>query len=130
MKIPNRCVVGGCGNTPNLREGIAFPFIPFAEDDRLQARKRRKKWVDFLKLKRPTDSAICSKHFAAEDFVRMYSFMPGQDKPVIPRLQRDDIGITAFPKILPALGTHAFGWPTTVTAKANRQGQITHGKRK
>ena len=52
--------------------------------------------------------------------MRMYSFMLGQDKPVIPRLQRDDIGITAFPKIQPALGAHAFG--------PEKQKQITHGK--
>ena len=87
--MPNRCVVGGCGNTPNLNEGIALHFIPFANDDRPQARKRRKKWVDFVKLKQtkwaPTkNSVICSEHFAAEDFLRMYTFMPGQDKPVIP----------------------------------------------
>ena len=36
----------------------------------------------------------------------MYTFMPGQDKPVIPRLQRDEIGISVFPKIQ-ALGAPA-----------------------
>ena len=73
--------------------------------------EKTKKWVDFVKLKRakwaPTkNSAICSKHFAAEDFLRMFTFMPGQDKPVIPRLRRDEIGISVFPKIQ-ALGAPA-----------------------
>ena len=41
--MPNRCVAGGCGNSPNLKKGIALHFIPFKDDDRPQARKKKKK---------------------------------------------------------------------------------------
>ena len=47
-----RCVAGGCNNFPNLKEGIALQTIPFYCDDRPEARKTRKKCVDFVKCKR------------------------------------------------------------------------------
>lgn len=51
-KMPTRCVAGGCSNTPDLEKGIALHSIPYFGDDRPQAKKRRKKWVDFVKQKR------------------------------------------------------------------------------
>ena len=36
----------------NLQEGIALHTIPFYGDDRPESKKRRKRWVDFVKLKR------------------------------------------------------------------------------
>ena len=119
--MPNRSVVGGCSNTPNLNEGIALHFILFADDDRPQARKRRTKWVGFVKFKRPTELAICSNHFAAEDFVRMYSFTPGQDEPVIPR----DYSISENSA---GSWSSCSRWSATVTAKAIQQRQTTPGK--
>ena len=103
-KMPNRCIVGGCSNTPNLENGITLHSIPFTGDVRPQARKRRKKWIDFVKLKRgkwePTkNSAICSKHFSAEDFQRRFSILPGQEKGSFLRLKTDEFGINVFPKI-------------------------------
>ena len=71
--MPNRCVVEGCSNVANPAEGISLHFIPFAGDERPEAKKRRKQWVDFVHKKRgkwePTpNSSVCSAHFAKEDF--------------------------------------------------------------
>jgi len=102
--MPNRCVVYGCDNTPNLREGIALHNIPFWSDGRPEAKKRRKRWIDFVKLKRDKwevgqGASICSKHFKSDDFARLFFLLPGQSKPTIPRLKRDEIGVTVFPSI-------------------------------
>ena len=69
--MPNRCVVYGCSNEPNLEKGIVLHCIPFADDERQEARKRRKKWIDFVQRKRlkwipATTSSICSQHFKEE----------------------------------------------------------------
>ena len=76
-KMPTRCVAGGCSNTPDLDNGIALHSIPYFGDDRPQAKKRRKKWVDFVKQKRAKwepskNSAICSVYFKPEDFKRLF----------------------------------------------------------
>ena len=102
--MPNRCAVYGCDNTPNLQEGIALRCIPFWGDERPEAVKRRKRWINFVKLKRAKwepnkESRICSKHFTNEDFVRLFFVLPGQSNPTIPRLKRDDVGVTVFPTI-------------------------------
>ena len=96
----DRCVVAGCSNIPDSEKGIALHRIPFYGDERSQAKARRKKWTDFVHLKRakwsPTaSSAVCSCHFAPEDFTKRLSFS-GQ------RLQRtllkDEIGILPVPR--------------------------------
>ena len=51
-KMPNKCVVGGCSNAPDLPSGIGLHTIPFFGDEHHEAKKRRKKWVDFVKAKR------------------------------------------------------------------------------
>jgi hypothetical protein len=63
--MPNKRVVYGCDNTPNLKEGITLQNIPFFGDDRAQAKKIRRRCVDFVKQKlakwEPTQgSLICS----------------------------------------------------------------------
>ena len=67
--MPNKCVVGGCSNAPDLPSGIGLRTIPFFGDERHEAKKRRKKWVDFVKAKRAkwgfwcgpwTNYVICS----------------------------------------------------------------------
>ena len=50
--MPNRCVVGGCSNVASPAEGISLHFIPFAGDERPEAKRRRKQWVDFVRNKR------------------------------------------------------------------------------
>jgi len=75
--MPKRCVASaaGCSNERSLDEGISLYILPFYSDDRPEAKKRRKKWVDFVRLKRakwqPSQSSVlCSEHFKREDFVR------------------------------------------------------------
>ena len=62
-EMPTRCVAAGCG----------MHFIPYYGDEWPEPKRRRKKWVDFLKQKRarwePSEmSVLCSVHFKAEDF--------------------------------------------------------------
>ncbi len=103
--MPNRCVVGSCSNVANAKQGISLHFIPFAGDERPEARRRRKLWVDFVRLKRakwePTSvSSICSAHFAKQDFTEMFS-VPSRKKL---RLSTDEIGIVAIPKYITTMG--------------------------
>ena len=103
-KMPGRCVVGGCSNVPDVQKGIVLHTIPFWEDDRPETKNEEKRWVSFVNTKRakwePTKgSSICSQHFVPDDFQRKYLRMEGQEKAWIPRLIRDDFGVTAFPRI-------------------------------
>ena len=50
--MPHRCVVGGCSNVTSLENGVALHMIPFYGDEHPEAKKRRKRWVDFVKQKR------------------------------------------------------------------------------
>ena len=103
-KMPARCVVGGCSNTRNIQEGIALHTIPFYGDDRPEAKKRRKRWVDFVKAKcakwEPSkNSVICSKHFNPDDFARRLDVQEESGILLTPWLRREDFGISAFPSI-------------------------------
>ena len=84
-----------------MQEGIGLHGIPFYGDDRPEAKKRRKRRVDFVKAKRakgePSKSlVICSKHFKRDDFARRL-----EEKGILltPWLERDEFGVTAFPSI-------------------------------
>ena len=73
-KMPTRCVAGGCSNTPDLEKGIALSLPSFG-DDRPQAKKRQKRWVDFVKQKRAKwepskNSAIYSRVVQYSDIMR------------------------------------------------------------
>ena len=103
--MPMRCVVGSCNNTLDLENGIALHSIPYVGVDQPQEKKRWKKWVDFVKQKKAKwepskNSAICSVHFKPGDFQRLLASLPGQSTPYIPRLNRDDFRVAAFPTIL------------------------------
>ena len=103
--MPGSCVAGGCSAVPDVRNGLILHAIPFLDDERPEARKRRKKWVDFVKQKRakwePTrNSSICSRHFTKDDYIRRFSFVDEvTNKPILPRLKRDEIGVTAVPSV-------------------------------
>ena len=74
----HRYVVGGCSNVRSSENGTALHTIPFYGSERLEAKKRRKRWIDFVRQKPekragwdPSKSlVICTKHFKADDFVR------------------------------------------------------------
>jgi hypothetical protein len=102
--MPEKCVVYGCSNTRNVKEGISLHGIPFSGDERAEAKKRRRKWVDFVSRTRakwkPTPrSVICSKHFNVEDFSHCYANV-GEEGSLANRwLKRDELGIAVFPSI-------------------------------
>ena len=78
------------------RKALSFIQYLFMVKATRRGKKRRKKWVDFVKLKRahwePTEhSAVCSVHFEDEDFTNR--FCENLDR----RLKRDEIGVCAFP---------------------------------
>ena len=98
--MPDRCVVAGCSNISDPEKGIALHKIPFYGDDRREAKARRKKWTDFVKLKRDkwtpsASSALCSCHFAPEDFTRRLSFGSLKCQRT---LIKDEIGVLPVPK--------------------------------
>ena len=102
--MPARCVVGGCSNTRNIQEGIGLHTIPFYGNDRPEAKKRRKRWVDFVKVKRAKwepskSSVICSKHFKPDDFARRLHVQEEKGILLTPWFERDEFGVTAFPSI-------------------------------
>lgn len=51
-KVPERCAVAACGSISNVKEGLSLHVIPYYDDDRPEAMKRRKKWIDFVSQKR------------------------------------------------------------------------------
>ena len=76
--MSEKCVVFGCSNDRNKKKGIKLHPIPFYGKSDSEKQRRRKKWVDFVKLKRahwePTEhSTVCSKHFKEEDFTNRFS---------------------------------------------------------
>lgn len=81
--MPHRCVVGGCNNVRGLENGIALHTIPFYSDEPPEAKKRRKRWIDFVRLKHvqwePSKSSlICLKHLKPGDFVQNYMLLKDQ----------------------------------------------------
>lgn len=103
--MPNRCVVIGCSNIPHLEKGIALHAIPYWNDNRPIPQERRRKWIEFVQVKRANWEAskwsvICSKHFTVDDFQRRYyCSLEGFEKSWIPRLKRDDYGVSVYPSI-------------------------------
>ena len=102
--MPDRCAVFGCSNEASLEKGISLHRIPFVNDDSVEAKKRRKRWVDFVNMTRDKwtpsiNSAVCSEHFTPESFQRRFACLSGQTKQNSPRLVRDEIGVVAFPTI-------------------------------
>ena len=98
--MPDRCVVFGCSNLANTQKGISLHRIPFWDDERPEAKRRRKIWVNFVATKRakwtPSKfSAICSEHFNPEDYEKYLVEIPGT-KDYTPRLKKDEIGIVLY----------------------------------
>ena len=109
-KMPARCVVAGCSNFPDDERCIALHPIPFSSNETSEGKKRRKRWVDFVKLKRakwaPTKwSCICSKHFTPESFTKRYPATHPH-----PRLLRDEIGVVSYPTVQLLVSEGASPW--------------------
>ena len=103
-----RCVVFGCSEVANSEKGISVHVIPYFENNRPVSVRRRKRWVDFVARTRKNwrdsqSSAVCSKHFTAEDFERCLTTdqLPGFERKFLRTLRRDEHGINAFPTIYP-----------------------------
>ena len=87
-----------------LKKEFFLFTIPFFNDDRQEAKRRRRRWVNFVDVKRKNfapskGSSICSKHFRPEDLTVRFALLPGQEKPLIPRLKRDEIGLCVYPTL-------------------------------
>ncbi len=100
--MPERCVVYGCNNSSSSKKGISLYHIPYWEDNRQLAQSRRKKWLDFIRRKRDKwtpsfGSVVCSEHFTEDCFEYGSNTV---EKYKVPKLKRDDIGITAVPSVL------------------------------
>lgn len=100
--MPYKCVAAGCSNEPNSAERISCHFIPFWKKLHPEAKRRRKRWVDFVDSKRanfhPTKkSVICSKHFLPEDFNRRFATLEPEKPHKKRTLRRDDFGICVWP---------------------------------
>ena len=118
-KMPARCQAANCSNLPDKEKGITLHPIPFYNDERFEAKRRRKRWVDWVKLKRaqwePTrHSVLCSSHFSPESFVRRI-FTPGTSR----RLITDEYGIAAFPTIHATEGEDSED--SSISNRAHRQ---------
>ena len=77
-------------------------MIPFFEAERGTAKRRRKLWVDFVRMKRDNwdpkkHSAICSQHFKPDDFTSPAVSLPGFGNHMKAILKRDDAGVSVFP---------------------------------
>ena len=101
--MPDKCVVYGCSNQSDSSRGISLHRIPFWNDFRSEAKRRRAMWTKFVSTKRDKwkatkFSAICSDHFKEDDYERYAVNIPGT-KDYTPRLRRDEIGIIVYPTI-------------------------------
>ena len=122
FKIPERCVVGGCSNIASLENCIALHKIPFYGDTRREAKKQRKRWIDFVKMKRgkwePSQgSVICSHHFQPTDFKRWFNFLLRQSLQ-FPKLKMDEFGVSVYPRV------HANLEQTPQTERSKRKVRI------
>ena len=50
--MPDRCIVVGCDNINNIPNGKVVHKFPFLNDDRPEAKKHRKQWTRFVRVKR------------------------------------------------------------------------------
>jgi hypothetical protein len=107
--MPKRCVVYKCDSVANAAEGISLHTIPFHGDDRPEAVKRRRRWVNFVKRTRQgwedsKWSCVCSKHFTADDYeqpLASTSSLPEFSDKFQRTLNHDAFGKVAFPSVYP-----------------------------
>ena len=99
--MTKRCLIYGCSNTVDKKNGIFISEIPFWGSNTPVPAKRRKKWENFVRRKRakwtPTQhSVVCSKHFTKGCFE--YGSV-AVEKCKTPRLKKDSYGVCVFPTL-------------------------------
>ena len=115
------CIVSGCNNQIDEENGVGLYSVPYNNDERPEARKRRKRWIDFIEVHRDPDrkwppsayAVLCSDHFLPEDFSRLFCFWDGQSRRQLPRLRRDRLGIEVFPTVVQPIKRRPIKSPTT-----------------
>ena len=127
--MPGRCVVGGYSAFPDVQKGLILHSIPFLDNERPEARKRRKKWVDIVKQKRakwePTrNSSMCSKYFTEGDYIQRFTYVNEETiKPMVTRLKHDEICVTAVPSV------HTEGVTKTPVVSKSAKGRLEQAVR-
>jgi hypothetical protein len=61
-KMVNSCVAANCMNKACLSSGISVHTIPYYNDDRPEAKRRQKIWVDFVKAKQVFDFVLMTTY--------------------------------------------------------------------
>ena len=112
--MPENCAVYGCSNTQKPEEGLSLHAIPFDGDEHPEAKKRRKRWVDFVsrtraKWKPAKHTRICLQHFKANDFAYFYANVVEKENLACRWLQRHDVGIVAYPTSYPTTTSEGKG---------------------
>ena len=100
--MPDRCVVANCSNVNDPANGISLHRIPFWNDERPEAKKRRRQWLAFVSRKRAKwtpskTSVVCSAHFTPDDLVRKFTCLTEKRSKYDARLRKDGIGILSVP---------------------------------
>ena len=47
--MPHRCVCANCGNIKDVAKNISLHTVPYYGNERPEQKRRRKRWVDFVK---------------------------------------------------------------------------------
>ena len=124
--MPESCVVFGCNNERDEESGISLHPIPYLDDSRTEAKKRRDRWIKWVQLHRADWTAtpyslICSEHFRNEDFARRFMKLPGKQSKGQQRLSRDSFGINVYPTIFRA---KVKSTPSPLCSRAKRQVRV------
>ena len=96
--MPERCVVAGCSNITDIKNGVSLHRLPFFNDERPEAKRRRRKWIEFVNRKSvkwlpSKSSVVCSVHFMPEDFVNRFVALPELNEGLQRKVIEDDIGV-------------------------------------
>ena len=102
--MPERCVVAGCSNIRDVKNGISLHRIPFFNDERPEAKRRRRQWIEFVTRKRAKwlpsrSSVVCSVHFMPQEFANRFAALPKLNEGLKRRLVEDDIGVVPVPSV-------------------------------
>lgn len=114
------CIVTECNNQRDEESGVGLYSVPYSNDERPEAKKRRKRWIDFIELHRDPNqkwppsayALVCSDHFLPDDFSRLFGFWDGQNRRNQPRLKRDRLGVEVFPTVVKPIKRRQIKSPT------------------